>query len=91
MEVYTVEELDKIDEWIENIVGSNKKMETLCEEMHQLKDQAQVKILEAEKHYSDACLDIFDDDALEKLVPVVVVAEKFHKTFEEYSNDDDIK
>ena len=63
MDVYTTKELDKIDDWIENIVNGNKVMETLHVEIHRLKDQAQEKILEAKKHYSDACLDFFKDDA----------------------------
>ena len=63
MDVYTAKELDKIDDWIEKISYSNKVMESLHMEIHQLKDQAWEKILEAEKHYSDACLDILEDDA----------------------------
>ena len=47
--------------------------------------------MEAEIHYSDACLDIFEDDSREKLIPVEVVVEKFWKFFEEASNYDDIK
>ena len=57
--VYAREELDMIDDWIENIEDSNKVMETLHEEIHQLKDQAWERILEVEELYSDACLDIF--------------------------------
>ena len=51
-----------IDDWIEKIVDRNKVMETLHAEIHRLKDQAWEKILEAEKHYNDAYLDIFEDD-----------------------------
>lgn len=73
MDVYIDKELDKIDDWIESIMNGNKLMDTLHAEIHGLKDQAQEKILEAEKHYSDACLDIFEDDAQEKLILVEVV------------------
>ena len=59
MDVYIVEELDKIDYWIEKITNGNKVMETLYAKIHRLKDQSQEQILEAEKHYSNACLDIF--------------------------------
>lgn len=51
-----------IDDWIEKIVDSNKVMETLHVEIHWLKDQAQEWILEEEKHYNDACMDIFEDE-----------------------------
>ena len=49
IDVYTGEELDMIDDWIEKIVEGNKVMETLHGEIHRLKDQAREKILEAEK------------------------------------------
>ena len=69
-----------IDDWIGKIVESNKVMETLHDEIHRLKDQARERILEAEKLYSDACLDIFEDEEREKLLPVEVVVENFKKT-----------
>ena len=75
------------DDWIERIADSNKVMETLHEEIHRLKDQAQERILEVERHYSNACLDIFEDEEREKLLPVEVVVENFKKTFEEASSD----
>ena len=66
-------------------------METLHTEIHRLKDQAQEKILEVERHYNNACLDIFEDDGWEKLFPIEVVVEKFKKTLEEASSDKDIR
>ena len=60
-------------------------METL------LKDQAQERILEAEKLYSDACLDIFEGKEREKLLPIEVVVENFRKALEEISSDVDIR
>ena len=47
--------------------------------------------MEAEKNYSDACLDIFEDDSRDKLIIVEAVVEQFCETFEEASNDDDIR
>ena len=91
MEVYIVEELDKIDNWIEKIAYGNKVMEKLRVKIHKLKDQTQEKNLEVEKHYSDVCLDIFEDDARDKLINVEVVVETFWMNFEEASNDDDIR
>ena len=41
IDVYTEEELDMIDYWIEKIEDGNKVMETLHDEIHRLKDQAQ--------------------------------------------------
>ena len=62
IDVYTRKELDMIDDWIEKIVDTNKVMETLHEEIHRLKDQAQEKILEEKKLYSDRCSDISEDE-----------------------------
>ena len=62
IDVYTEEELDMIDDWIEKIEDGNKVMETLHEEIHRLKDKDREQILEAEKLYNDACMDIFEDE-----------------------------
>ena len=40
IDVYTGEELDIIDDWIEKIVYGNKVMEIFHDEIHRLKDQA---------------------------------------------------
>ena len=80
-----------IDDWIEKIAYGNKVMETLHDEIHRLKDQAGEQILEVEKLFSDACLDIFEDEERVKLLPVEVVVDNFKKTLEEESSDEDIK
>ena len=91
IDVYTGEEIDMIDDWIEKIAEGNKVMETLHDEIHWLRDQAREGILEAERHYSDACLDIFEDDEHKKLLPIEVVVENFKKTSEEASSNEDIR
>ena len=68
-----------------------KVMETLHEEIHRLKDQTWERILEAEKLYNDACLDIFEDEEWEKLLLVEVVVDNLRKTLEEASSDEDIR
>lgn len=45
MDVYMDEKLDKVDDWIENILNGNKVMESLHAEIHKLKDKAEEKIL----------------------------------------------
>ena len=89
--VYTGEDLDIIDDWIEKIVDSNKVMETLHAEIHRLKDQAQEWILEVERHYSDAHLEIFEDKEWEKLLPIKAVVESFKNIFEEAASDEGIR
>ena len=77
MDVYTIDELDKIDDWIEKIVDGNKVMETLHVDIHKLKNQTQEKIVEAERHYNDAFLDIFEDDSRDKMITVPLCFEIF--------------
>ena len=50
MDVYTIDELDKIYDQIEKIVDGNKVMETLHTDIHKLKDQTQEQILEVERN-----------------------------------------
>ena len=64
-----------------------KIMETLHVDIHRLKDQTQEKIFEIEKYYSDACLDIFEDESRDKLLLVQIVAKQFQKIFEKSLND----
>ena len=91
MNVYTSDKLDKIDGWIEKIVDGNKVMVTLHVDIHKLKDQTQEKILEAKRHYSDAFLDIFEDDSRDELMTIQVVVEQFQNTFEEASTNEYIR
>ena len=62
-------------------------MGTLHEEIHRLNAQAWDWILEVEKLYSDAYLEIFEDEEWEKILTVEVVVENFKKTLEEASSD----
>ena len=80
-----------IDYWIEKIEDGKKVMETFHGEIHKLKDQAWERILEAEKLYSDACLDIFEGEERVKLFPIEVIVDNFIKALEEISSDEDIK
>ena len=77
MEVYTVEELDKLKDWIEKIVFNNKVMEGLHEDIQKLKDQTQEHILEVDKYYDVAALEIFKDESKIKLKSVQSVVQQF--------------
>ncbi len=54
-------------------------METLHEGIQKLNDKTQEKILEDEKYYSDAFLDIFEDESKAKLTSVQSVVQQFQK------------
>ena len=77
MEVYTIEELDKIQDWIEKITAGNKVMEGLHEYIQKLKDQTQENILEVVKCYDVAALEIFEDESKIKLKSMQTVVKQF--------------
>lgn len=73
MDVYMGEELNKIYDWVKKIAASNKVVEILHAKINKLKDQTQEQILEDEKYYNDVCLNIFEDESRDKLMPIQVV------------------
>lgn len=66
-------------------------METLHDEIHRLNNQAREQILEAERHYSDAYLDIFEDEECERFLPIDIVVENFKKIFVEVDDEEEIQ
>ena len=57
--VYIEKEHDKLKDWIKKIPSNNKVMEELHEDIQRLRDHTQEKILEVEKYYDAARLEIF--------------------------------
>ncbi len=47
--------------------------------------------MEEDRHYNDACLDIFEDVEQEKLFPIEIVVDNFRKIFLEVVDDKDIQ
>lgn len=48
MEIYTIKELDKIDDWIEKVSAANKFFEWLYEDIQEIKNKARGKFLEVD-------------------------------------------
>ena len=90
MEVYTIEELDKLSDWIEKILIGNKVMEGLHEEIQWIKDKTQEQFLEMERYYNATCLEIFEDESKTKIFAMQSVVQQFRGIFEDASSDDDI-
>ena len=61
MDVYIIEELDKIDYWIEKVSSKNKFMIGLYEDIQDMKNEAQKQFLEENKCDSASSLEIFGD------------------------------
>lgn len=59
LNVYTREELAKIDVWIEKIQSRNRVMLALYEDIQEIEDMTQAQLLEANKYYYMASLEIF--------------------------------
>lgn len=55
IKVYTIEELNKLEDWIEKIVVNSKVMEGFHKDIQWLIDQTQENILEVEKYYKIVC------------------------------------
>lgn len=68
IEVYVMDELDKLDDWIQKILTGNKVMEGLHKEIYWIKDKAQEQLLEVEKYYNSVCLHIFKDESKNNLL-----------------------
>lgn len=66
-------------------------METLHDEIHWLTDQAREKILEAERYYSNVCLDIFEDEECERFLPIDIVVDNFKNNFVQFDDEEDIQ
>lgn len=56
-----------------------------------MRDQTKKKILEAEKYYNDAYLDILEDESRNKFILVQLVVQQFWRTFEDASLEEDIR
>ena len=91
MDVYIVEDLENLDEWIKKISIGNKLMEGLHENIQRIRDQTQEQILEVERYYNVACLDIIEDESKTKLIVVQSEVQNFWWTFEDASLDEDIR
>lgn len=63
MEVYAIEELYKLNDWIKKISASNKIMADLHEEIQRVKDKSQEQFLEAKRYYNATSLEIFEDES----------------------------
>ena len=59
MEVYTIDEIEKIEDWIKKIDARNKVIEELHKDIQKLKDRTQETILEAKRYYDAISLEIF--------------------------------
>ena len=65
--MYSRDELDTMEGWIENIEEGNKVMLSLYGKIQQTQDRAKAQFLEANKYYSVASIEIYSDDSKDEL------------------------
>ena len=61
--VYSSDELDKIQDWMDSIEDGNKEMLALYGNIQEIWGRAKAQILEVDKYYSMASMKIFIDDS----------------------------
>ena len=71
--IYKVEEIDKVEDWTNSIKDSTRAMMTLYDQIKEVENRAKAQILEADKFYSAASMEIFTDNFIEDLVSIEIV------------------
>ena len=57
--VYTAEEIDKVEDWIDSIKDSTRAMMTLYDQIKEVENRAKTQILEADKFYCATSMEFF--------------------------------
>ena len=89
--VYSREELDKIEDQMDNIKDVYKVMLALYGNIQEIQVRAKAQILEADKQYSAASMEIFTNNFIDELTCVEVVIQQFKASFEGVKDDIDIQ
>ena len=67
MVMYSRDQLDETNGWIDNIQEGNKVISALYEDIEEMKNWDKTQILEVDRYYSMANMKFFFDDSREKL------------------------
>ena len=89
--VYPRNELDKMEDQIENIEKGNEVMLALYRGIQWIQDRAKAQVLEADKYYNAASMEIFNNDSREELGSLEVVVQQFRASFERVKDGIDIQ
>ena len=80
--VYTAEEIDQVEDSVDLIKDGTKSMMTLYDQIKEVEKRAKDQIMEADKLYSAASMEIFTDNSMDELVIIEVVVQQFRSSFE---------
>ena len=73
--VYMAKEIDKVEDWIDLIKDCTRSMMTLYDQIKEVENRARDQIMEADKLYSAASMDIFTDNSMDELVSIEAVVQ----------------
>ena len=70
--VYTVEEINQVEDSVDLIKDGTKSMMTLYDQIREVENRARDQIMEANKLNSAASIEIFIDNSMDELVNIEV-------------------
>ena len=79
--VYTREEIDKVEDWIDSIKDSFRAMMTLYDQIKEVENRAKAQILEVDKFYSAASMEIFTDNSMDELASIETIVQHLKSSF----------
>ena len=71
--VYTTKEINQVEDWVDSIKDGTKAMMTLYDQIKEVENKARDQIMEADKLYSSASMEIFTDSSMEELASIEIV------------------
>ena len=71
--VYMVKEINEVEDWIDLVKDVTRAMMTLYDQIKEVANRARAQILEADKLYSVASMEIFTKNFMEELVSIETV------------------
>ena len=89
--VYIVEEIDQVEDWVDSIKEGTKAMMTLYDQIKEVENRARAQILEVDKLYSVASMDIFTDNSMDELESTETIVHQFISSIEEVRDHTNIQ
>ena len=71
--VYIAKEINQVEDWVDLIKDRTKSMMTLYDQIKEVENRAKDQIMEADKLYCVAGMDIFTNNSMDELVSIEAV------------------
>ena len=89
--IYTTKEIDQVEDWVDSIKDGTKAMMTMYDQIKQVENRAKDQIMEADKLYSAASMEIFTDNSIDELVSIEAVVQQFRSSLKGVRDHTDLK